>query len=49
VLLAKAYVTAAISSSYSIGRGPGPVNHMYRMKNHPRSVGLAKRLASGKE
>jgi hydroxymethylpyrimidine/phosphomethylpyrimidine kinase len=30
VLLAKAYVLAAIKSSYSIGRGPGPVNHMWR-------------------
>lgn len=27
--LAKAYVSAAIRGSYSIGRGPGPVNHMY--------------------
>jgi hydroxymethylpyrimidine/phosphomethylpyrimidine kinase len=32
VLLAKAYVLAAIQNSYSIGRGPGPVNHMYRME-----------------
>lgn len=30
VRLAKAYVLAAIKNSYSIGRGPGPVNHMYR-------------------
>ena len=28
VLLAKTYVLAAIRSSYTIGRGPGPVNHM---------------------
>jgi hydroxymethylpyrimidine/phosphomethylpyrimidine kinase len=28
VLLAKAYVLGAITNSYSIGRGPGPVNHM---------------------
>lgn len=28
VLLAKAYVLAAIRSSYTIGRGPGPLNHM---------------------
>jgi hypothetical protein len=40
-------VTAAISSGYAIGKGAGPVNHMYRMKNHPRATGLAKRLASG--
>jgi hydroxymethylpyrimidine/phosphomethylpyrimidine kinase len=32
VSLAKAYVAAAIKNSYSIGRGPGPVNHMYGMK-----------------
>jgi len=47
VLLAKSYVTAAITSGYAIGRGAGPVNHMYRMKNHPGVAGLAKRLASG--
>ena|ERR1700686_4700048 len=29
VLLAKAYVLAAIKHSYSIGHGPGPVNHMF--------------------
>jgi hydroxymethylpyrimidine/phosphomethylpyrimidine kinase len=32
VLLAKAYVLAAIQNSYSIGRGPGPVNHLYRIE-----------------
>lgn len=31
VLLAKAYVLAALKNSYSIGEGPGPVNHMYRL------------------
>ena len=30
VLLAKAYVLGAIKNSYSIGQGPGPVNHMWR-------------------
>ena len=49
VLLAKAYVTAAISNAYPIGRGPGPVNHMYQMKNHPKAVGMVKKLASGKD
>jgi hydroxymethylpyrimidine/phosphomethylpyrimidine kinase len=29
VLLAKAYVLAAIKNSYSVGRGSGPINHMY--------------------
>lgn len=47
VLLSKAYVTAAIANSYPIGKGVGPVNHMYRMKNHPG--GYAKKLASGKD
>ena len=46
VLLAKAYVTAAISNGYSIGEGISPVNHMYRLKNHPG--GLARKLASGR-
>ena len=41
VLLAKAYVTAAIRSAYAVGNGCGPVNHMYRMKNHP--AGLVKK------
>ena len=49
VLLAKAYVTAAIANSYPLGRGAGPVNHMYRMKNHPRSGGSARQVASGKD
>ncbi|HEV2696857.1 MAG TPA: bifunctional hydroxymethylpyrimidine kinase/phosphomethylpyrimidine kinase [Terriglobales bacterium] len=47
VLLSKAYLTAAISNAYPIGKGVGPVNHMYRMKNHPG--GFAKKLASGKD
>ena len=33
VLLAKAYVLAAIKNSYLIGRGSGPVNHMYWRKD----------------
>jgi hydroxymethylpyrimidine/phosphomethylpyrimidine kinase len=47
VLLAKAYVTAAISNGYPVGRGTNPVNHMYRMKNHPG--GFVKKLASGRD
>jgi hydroxymethylpyrimidine/phosphomethylpyrimidine kinase len=43
VLLAKSYVTAAITSGYPIGKGRGPVNHMYQMKNHPRAA-MAKKL-----
>ena len=47
VLLAKAYVTAAITNGYSIGKGTSPVNHMYRMRNHPG--GFARKLASGRD
>jgi len=47
VLLSKAYVTAAIANAYPVGKGVGPVNHMYRMKNHPG--GFAKKLASGRD
>jgi hydroxymethylpyrimidine/phosphomethylpyrimidine kinase len=47
VLLAKAYVTAAISNGYAVGKGTNPINHMYRMKNHPG--GFVKKLASGRD
>jgi hydroxymethylpyrimidine/phosphomethylpyrimidine kinase len=47
VLLSKAYVTAAIANAYPIGKGTGPVNHMYRMRNHPG--GYVKKLASGRD
>ena len=30
-LLAKVYVSAAIAAAYPLGRGHGPVNHLYRM------------------
>jgi len=36
VLLAKAYVTSAIRYGYAVGRGTGPVNHMFQNKN-PRN------------
>ena len=36
VLLAKAYVTAAISNAHPLGRGVGPVHHLYRMKQVQR-------------
>jgi hydroxymethylpyrimidine/phosphomethylpyrimidine kinase len=35
VLLAKAYVSAAISKAQPIGRGSGPVHHLYRL-NQPQ-------------
>jgi hydroxymethylpyrimidine/phosphomethylpyrimidine kinase len=36
VLLAKAYVTAAISKGHPLGRGVGPVHHLYRMSQVQR-------------
>lgn len=47
VLMAKAFVTSAIANGYAVGKGISPVNHMYRMKNHPG--GFVKKLASGKD
>jgi len=36
VLLAKAYVAAAIAHASGLGRGVGPVDHLYRMHEQPR-------------
>ena len=38
VLLAKAYVTAAISNAQPLGRGIGPVHHLYRMYQQRRTI-----------
>ncbi len=38
VLLAKAYVAAAITNSHPLGRGIGPVHHLYRMHQQRRVV-----------
>jgi hydroxymethylpyrimidine/phosphomethylpyrimidine kinase len=38
-LLAKTYVTAAISNGQSIGKGTGPVHHLYRMNQQRRAAG----------
>ncbi|GAC1432973.1 MAG: bifunctional hydroxymethylpyrimidine kinase/phosphomethylpyrimidine kinase [Terriglobales bacterium] len=38
VLLAKAYVSAAIAKAYPIGHGTGPINHLYRMHQERRPV-----------
>jgi len=38
-LLAKTYVTAAISNAHPLGKGTGPVNHLYRMGQQRRAVG----------
>jgi hydroxymethylpyrimidine/phosphomethylpyrimidine kinase len=38
VLLAKAYVSAAIANAHPLGRGIGPVHHLYRMYQQRRVV-----------
>ena len=38
VLLSKAYVAAAISNAHPLGRGIGPVHHLYRMHQQRRVV-----------
>ena len=38
-LLAKTYVTAAISNGHPLGHGTGPVHHLYRMSQQRRAVG----------
>lgn len=38
-LLAKTYVTAAISAGHPLGQGTNPVHHLYRMNEHRRGAG----------
>jgi hydroxymethylpyrimidine/phosphomethylpyrimidine kinase len=38
-LLAKTYVSAAISFGHPLGRGTGPVHHLYRMSQQRRAAG----------
>src|SRR6202167_659053 len=38
-LLAKTFVTAAIAAGHPLGRGTGPVHHLYRMHQQRRSAG----------
>ncbi len=38
VLLAKAYVSAAISNAHPLGHGVGPVHHLYRMHQQRRAI-----------
>jgi hydroxymethylpyrimidine/phosphomethylpyrimidine kinase len=40
VLLAKAYVTKAIEKGFSIGKGPGPLDHFYRIHQEPPTRGV---------
>jgi hydroxymethylpyrimidine/phosphomethylpyrimidine kinase len=39
VLLAKTYVGAAIAAGHPLGRGVGPVHHLYRMNQQRRAAG----------
>jgi hydroxymethylpyrimidine/phosphomethylpyrimidine kinase len=36
VLLSKAYISAAISNAYAMGKGNGPLHHLYRMNQARR-------------
>jgi hydroxymethylpyrimidine/phosphomethylpyrimidine kinase len=38
-LLAKTYVAAAIAAGHPLGRGAGPVHHLYRMNQQRRAAG----------
>ncbi len=38
-LLAKTYVAAAIAAGHPLGRGTGPVHHLYRMNQQRRAAG----------
>jgi len=38
-LLAKTYVTAAITAGHPLGRGTGPLHHLYRMHEQRRAAG----------
>jgi hydroxymethylpyrimidine/phosphomethylpyrimidine kinase len=38
-LLAKTFVTAAIAAGHPLGRGTGPVHHLYRMNQQRRATG----------
>jgi hydroxymethylpyrimidine/phosphomethylpyrimidine kinase len=38
-LLAKTYVTAAIANGHPLGKGTGPVHHLYRMSQQRRAAG----------
>ena len=39
-LLAKTFVTAAISNGQTLGKGTGPVHHLYRMSQQRRAAGI---------
>jgi hydroxymethylpyrimidine/phosphomethylpyrimidine kinase len=39
VLLAKVYVSAAIANAHPLGKGVGPLHHLYRMTQQRRPSG----------
>ena len=46
VLLAKAYVAAAIANAYPLGQGVGPVNHLYRFSQPRRTSSVIAEVES---
>ena len=40
VILAKAYVTKAIEKAFQVGRGPGPLNQLFRFHQDPPTRGV---------
>jgi hydroxymethylpyrimidine/phosphomethylpyrimidine kinase len=46
VLLAKAYVSAAIANALPVGRGTGPVHHLYRMDQPRRTTNIVNGYAT---
>jgi hydroxymethylpyrimidine/phosphomethylpyrimidine kinase len=40
VLLAKAYVSAAIARAHPVGKGVGPLHHLYRMQQERRAASM---------
>jgi hydroxymethylpyrimidine/phosphomethylpyrimidine kinase len=46
-LLAKTYVSAAITNGHPLGRGTGPVHHLYRMGQQRRAAGSGNESQGG--
>jgi hydroxymethylpyrimidine kinase/phosphomethylpyrimidine kinase len=38
VVLSKTYVRTAISRAHALGKGHGPVNHLYKLEEQPRAT-----------
>src|SRR5437762_10409126 len=38
VVLSKTYVRTAIARAHALGKGHGPVNHLYRLEEQPRAT-----------